>query len=138
MWCLLQASPLQISPFGAYLLRRPSTPRATCIPMIPASRGEGLPTESRYRQAGSGAAGSGTTGPNIAGPNATGSSDGATLAPATPILQELTSNPIPTGGSAAERDYGAGSHLRLLCRQTCCRWQAGCHYPWEASYLRLG
>ena len=26
MWCLLQASPLQISPFGAYLLRRPLCP----------------------------------------------------------------------------------------------------------------
>ena len=32
----------------------PSAPRATCIPVIPASCGEGLPTESRYRQAGSG------------------------------------------------------------------------------------
>ena len=29
----------------------PSAPRATCIPMIPASCGEGLPTEICYRQA---------------------------------------------------------------------------------------
>ena len=116
----------------------PSTPRATSIPMILASHEEGLQNESCNRKAGSDAVGSGTAGSNIAHPNATGSSDGTTLAPATPILWESASNPIPTGSSAAEQDYRVGSHLRLLCRQTCCHWQAGCHYPWEASYLRQG
>ena len=65
----------------------PSAPRATGIPTIPASRGEGHPNESRYRKAGSGAAGSGA-----AGPTAAGSSDGATLVPATPILQAAASS----------------------------------------------
>ena len=85
----------------------PSAPRATCIPTIPASHGEGLLTESCYRQAGSGAESYGTTGSNaagsnIAGPNVTGSSDGATLVPATPILWESASNPIPVGGATAK------------------------------------
>ena len=73
-----------------------SAPRATCIPTIPASHGEGLLTESHYRQAGSGAEGYGVTGSkatgfNVAGPNIAGSSDGTTLAPATPILWESAS-----------------------------------------------
>ena len=76
--------------------------------MILASRGEGHPTESHYRQAGSGTAGSGAAGSNVVGPTAAGSSDGTTLVPATPILRELASNPIPTGGSAAEQDYRLG------------------------------
>ena len=54
--------------------------------MILASHGEGLPTESCYRQAGSGAADYGAAGSNIAGPNATGSSDGP------PLCQPLTSS----------------------------------------------
>ena len=85
----------------------PSIPRATCIPAILASRGEGLLTESHYRQAGSGAEGYGATdsnatGFNITGPNVTGSSDGATLVPATPILQESATNPIPAGSATAK------------------------------------
>ena len=70
--------------------------------MILASHGEGLLTESRYRQAGSGIEGCGAAGPTATGPTTAGSSDGATLAPATPILQELTSNPIPAGGATAK------------------------------------
>ena len=51
----------------------------TWIPMIPASRGEGLLTESHYRPAGSGAADSSATGSSIAGSGAKGSSDGTPL-----------------------------------------------------------
>ena len=85
----------------------PSTPRATCIPIILASHREGHLTESRYRQAGSGAEGYGAAGSNAAGskvtsPTAAGSSGGATLVPATPILWESASNPIPAGGAAAK------------------------------------
>ena len=80
----------------------PSIARATCIPMILASCGEGLLTESHYRQAGSGTEGYSTTGFKVAGPNITGSSDGATLAPATPILRESASNPIPAGSATAK------------------------------------
>ena len=75
----------------------PSSPRATGIPLILASHGEGHPNESCYRKACSGTAGSGA-----AGPTATGSSDGATLVPATPILWESVSNPIPAGGATAK------------------------------------
>ena len=46
----------------------PSATRATCIPAIPASCGEGLPTESCYRQTGSGTEGYGAAGFNITGP----------------------------------------------------------------------
>ena len=116
----------------------PFAPRATCIPVIPVPHGEGLPTESCYRQAGSGTAGYGAVGSNVTGPSTSGSSDGATFVPATNIFQGSARNPIPTGSSAAEQDYGAGSHLRLLCQPTCCCWWAGCRYPWEASYLRPG
>ena len=70
--------------------------------MIPASCGEGLLTESCYRQAGLGAEGYGAAGFNSAGPNVAGSSDGTTLVPATPILQELASNPIPAGSATAK------------------------------------
>ena len=70
--------------------------------MIPTSCGEGHPNESHYRKAGSGAVGSGTASPTTAGPTAAGSSDGTTLAPATPILWESASNPIPTGGATAK------------------------------------
>ena len=80
----------------------PSAPRATCIPMIPASHGEGFLTESHYRQAGSGIEGCGTTGPTATGPTTAGSSDGATLVPATPILRESASNPILAGGATAK------------------------------------
>ena len=80
----------------------PSTPRATSIPVILAFRGEGPLTESCYRQAGSGAEGCSATGPTTAGPTAAGSSDGATLAPATPIHWESTSNPIPVGSATAK------------------------------------
>ena len=80
----------------------PSTPRAMHIPMILASHGEGLLTESYYRQAGSGAEGYSATGPTTAGPTAAGSSDGTTLAPATPILWESASNPITAGGATAK------------------------------------
>ena len=59
----------------------PPPPRATCIPIISASRGEGHLAEGRYRQAGSGDEGYGITGPNTVGskitsPTAAGSSDG--------------------------------------------------------------
>ena len=81
----------------------PSTPRATCIPMILASHGEGLLTEGCYRQAGSGAESYGAAGFNI-----TGSSDGATLAPATPILWESASNPIPAGVQPPSKPKGRG------------------------------
>ena len=85
--------------------------------MIPASRGEGLTTESCYKPAGSGAAdsrvtdssvadssvmGSSTAGSSIAGSGTEGSSDGAPLVPTTPIFQELASNPIPAGGATAK------------------------------------
>ena len=90
----------------------PSAPRATCILTIPASHWEDLLTESCYRQAGSGAegystagsntAGSNDAGSNIAGPNIAGSSDGATLVPATPILRESASNPLPAGGATTK------------------------------------
>ena len=138
MWHLLQASLLQISPFGAYLLKKPLHPKGYLYPHDTSLPRGGLQTESCYRQAGSGAVGSGTAGLNVAGPNATDSSDGTTLVPATPILQKSASNTVSTGGSAAKQDYRAGSHLQLLCRQTCCCWWAGCCYPREASYLRLG
>ena len=75
----------------------PFAPRATGISTIPASHGEGHPNESHYRKAGSGAAGSGA-----AGPTAAGSSDGTTLAPATPILRESASNPISTGSATTK------------------------------------
>ena len=60
-----------------------------------------------YRQAGSGAKGYGAAGSNAASskvtsPTATGSSGGATLVPATPILWELAGNPIPAGSAAAK------------------------------------
>ena len=79
----------------------------TRIPMILASCGEGLPTESHYRPAGSGTAdssvaGSSVTGSSVTGSCAEGSSDGTPLAPTTPIFQELAGNPIPAGSSAAE------------------------------------
>ena len=112
----------------------PSAPRATCIPMIPASCGEGLLTESHYRQAGSGAVGSGTVDPNVAGPNATGSSDGASHSHPPGVGQQ----PHTNRRFSHRARLRAGSHLRLLCRQTCCHWRAGCHYPREASYSRLG
>ena len=54
------------------------------------------------RQAGSGAEGYGATGSNVASPTAAGSSDGTTLAPATPILWESASNPIPAGSGTAK------------------------------------
>ena len=75
----------------------PPPPRATGIPVILASHGEGHPNESRYRKAHSGAVGSGTAGPTTAG-----SSDGATLVPATHILRELASNPISAGGATTK------------------------------------
>ena len=106
----------------------PSAPRATCIPIILASHGEGLTTESCCEPVGSGAAdsritdssvadsnfaGSGaegysTTGshaisPKVTSPTAAGSSDGATLVPATPILWESAGNPIPAGGAATSQ-----------------------------------
>ena len=112
----------------------PSTPRATGIPITSASHGEGLTTESRYGPAGSDAADSRVAGSYFAGssaegysttgfyatgsevtsPTATGSSDGATLAPATPILQESTGNPISAGGAATSQTQGERSHLRHL------------------------
>ena len=97
MWCLLQASPLQISPFGVYLLRRSLRPQGYLHP-----HDTGLPNEICYRKARSGAVGSGATGPTTADPIAAGSSDGATLAPATPILWELASNAILAGGATAK------------------------------------
>ena len=86
----------------------PYTPRATYIPIIAASCGEGHLTEGRYRQAGSGYEGYGTTGSNavglkIASPTTTGSSDNATCAPATHTLWELAGNPIPAGGVATSQ-----------------------------------
>ena len=79
----------------------------TWIPMIPASCGEGLPTESCYRPAGLGAADSSVTGSSVAGSSiadsgAEGSSDGTPLVPTTPIFQGSARNPIPAGGSAAK------------------------------------
>ena len=106
--------------------RGPSAPRATCIPMTSVSRGEGLTTESccepagsdaaDSRVAGSGAEDYGTTGSyvigsEVTGPTTTGSSDGVTLAPATPILWESASNPISAGGAATSQAQGEGSHL---------------------------
>ena len=70
--------------------------------MIPASRGDGLLTESCYRQAGSGTEGYSAAGFKVAGPNVAGSTDGTTLVPATPILQESASNPIPAGRATAK------------------------------------
>ena len=89
----------------------PSAPRATCIPIILASHGEGYLTEGRYRQAGSGYEGYGTTGSNAVGskitnPTAAGSSDGATHVPATPNLRESASNPIPAGSTAKPKGRG--------------------------------
>ena len=109
----------------------PSTPRATCIPITSASHVEGLTTESCYEPAGSdaadsrvagsyfagsGAEGYGTTGSHTVGskvtsPTATGSSDGATLAPATPILWKSACNPISAGGATASQAQGERSHL---------------------------
>ena len=88
--------------------RGPSTPRATCIPIISASCGEGHLAECHYRQAGSGYEGYGTTGSTaisskIASPTTAGSLDGATCVPATPTLWELAGNPIPAGGAAASQ-----------------------------------
>ena len=92
----------------------PSTPSATCIPITSTSRGEGLTTDSP--PAGSGAEGPSTTGSyavssKVASPTATGSPDGATLAPATPILRESVSNPLSAGGAAASQAQGERSHL---------------------------
>ena len=86
----------------------PSAPRATCFLVILASHGEGYLTEGHYRQAGSGdegysTTGSPTIGSKVASPTATGSSDGATLAPATPILWESAGNPVPAGSAAASQ-----------------------------------
>ena len=101
----------------------PSAPRATCIPIILASCGEGLTTENCYEPAcsgvvdsrvadssfaGSGAESYGATGSHaigskVASPTTTGSSDGTILVPATPILWESAGNPIPAGGAAASQ-----------------------------------
>ena len=74
----------------------------TWIPAVPTSRWEGCPIESHSGQAGSGAVGSSITGSIVAGSGTAGCSDGAPLAPATPIFQGSAGNPIPAGGSAAE------------------------------------
>ena len=103
----------------------------TWIPMVPISCWEGHTNESHSGQAGSGAVGS-----SITGSNAAGSSDGAPLVPATPIFQGSAGNPIPAGGSATKEVYKVGSHLRLLCRQTCGHWQSGHRWLWEAENSR--
>ena len=112
--------------------RGPSTPRATGIPITLASHGEDLATESCGEPAGSdavdsrvagcyfaesgaegyGATGSYTVGSKIASLTATGSSDGATLALATPLLQELAINPLSAGGAATSQAQGERSHLQ--------------------------
>ena len=93
----------------------PSTPRATCIPITSASHGEGLTTDSP--PVGSGAEGPSTTGSyavdhEVTSPTTTGSSDSATLAPATPILWESAGNPLSAGGAAASQAQGERSHLQ--------------------------
>ena len=50
--------------------------------------------------------------PEVTSPTATGSSDGTTLAPATPILWELASNPLSAGGAVASQAQGERSHLQ--------------------------
>ena len=94
--------------------RGPSTPRATCIPITLASCGEGLTTDSP--PVGSSTEGPSTTdsytvGPKIISPTATGSSDSATLVPATPILWESAGNPLSAGGAATSQAQGERSHL---------------------------
>ena len=109
----------------------PLPPRATCIPIISASHGKGLTTESHCEPAGSDAADSRVTGSNFAGagaegygttgshavgskvtsPAATGSPDSATLVSATPILWESAGNPISAGGATASQAQGERSHL---------------------------
>ena len=131
MWHLLQASPLQISPFGAYPLWRSLHPQGYQHPHYISLLWGGPTTESCCEPAGSDAVDSRVTGSNFAGsgaegysvtgsyavsskvtsPTATGSSDGATLVPATPILWELASNPISAGGAAASQAQGERSHL---------------------------
>ena len=115
MWHLLQASHLQISPAGAYPSRGPSTPRATCIPITSASHGEGLTTDSPPVSSGTedpSTTGSYAIGHEITSPTTTGSSDGAILAPATPILRESAGNPLSAGSAAASQAQGERSHLR--------------------------
>ena len=106
----------------------PSTPRATCIPIISASHGEGHLAEGLYRQAGSGYEGYSTTGSNaigskIASPTAAGSSDGATHVqplppsrsrPATPYQQVVQLPVKPKGrgvtfNSSADKAVAIGS-----------------------------
>ena len=91
----------------------PSAPRDTCIPTIPASRGEGLLTESHYRQAGSSAegysaTGSNTTSSNIASPTAPGSSDGATLVSATPSSRSQPVTPYQQAVQLPSKPKGRG------------------------------
>ena len=88
----------------------PSTPRAMCIPITSASCGESLTTDSP--PAGPGATGSYAVGPEFASPTTTGSSDGATLVPATPILQEWAGNPLSAGSAAASQAVGERGHLQ--------------------------
>ena len=104
MWCLHQASPPLISPFRAYLLRRPLCPWGYWPSHSTSPHGEGLHDESRYRQEGSGAADARVTGLHVPGSGTVGSSDGAPFVPTVPLFQESAGNTIPVGGSATESD----------------------------------
>ena len=116
--------------FSIWSIPPPEVPPPPGLPASPLHQ-EGLTTESHYETAGSGAADSRVTGSYFAGSGAegysttgsyaigskvtssitTGSSDGTTLAPATPILWESAGNPISAGGAAASQTQGERSHL---------------------------
>ena len=97
----------------------PSTPRATCIPIISASHGEGLTTESCYEPAGSGAADSRVADSSIAGSNFAGSGAEAMVQQAPmPLAPKLQAplrwapqmapplcQPLPSSGSQPATPY---------------------------------
>ena len=117
-------TPPDFSIWSIPLLEVPPPPGLPASPLYQPPMGRASPAGSDAMDsrvagsnfAGSGAEGSGATGSyaissKVASPATTGSSDGATLAPATPILQEFAGNPISAGSAAASQAQGERSHL---------------------------